>query len=130
MLSNTDQSTEYTAIYLPVNRFPELIIATLDSIFYNTDIKLSDVVFINLNSELLMAVNKTYKNFTDNVNTLATSLYRHYLYLSSITSVIHGPALLFNYVIDDIQNIETIKSINNSYIEEVFLRASNEKTIL
>lgn len=113
----------YSSVYIPVSGYPEVYTGSLSNIFFIADIDFSNVIFIHLNSELLLCVNESYLFFNDNINYIATSLQRSYTKSYEINHVIHGPALLFGQKFDQTKNNEKIDSIQNKYIEELFLRA-------
>jgi len=119
----SEQENNYSALYIPITGFPQVCTGTLSNIFYFSDIDFSNVIFINLNSDLLLCVNESYLFFNDNINYLATSVHRHYLQSYEISHVIHGPAIAFSYNVDQTKNNEKIDSIQNKYVEEIFLRA-------
>lgn len=120
MLQN--DSLIYTSIYIPVHSTPEVYTGSLKSIFSYCDIPLDSLMFANINQEFCMCTNYNYFNKEENINLLATTMYRDYLHLHSLTEVVYGPALLFGYKMDQIKNQEILTSIHDKYIEELFQR--------
>lgn len=120
MLQNN--SLLYTSIFIPVDSTPEIYSGSLNSIFSYADISVNSLMFANINHEFCMCTNHDYFNDQENVNLLATSIYRDYLHLHTLTEVVYGPVLLFGYKIDQIKNQEILTSIHDKYIEELFQR--------
>jgi hypothetical protein len=129
MLLNKEEN-KYSAIYISVDKKPELISSSLEYIFDYAEIKNATLLFAPLNKDLCMCADSSYFNTSYlEVNYFATEIYRDYLHNYSIKEVVYGPVLLFCYEENIIQNIEHLYSIKDVYVDEITNRYSyREKT--
>lgn len=120
MLQNN--SLIYTSLFIPSHSTPEVYSGSLTSIFSYSGISIESLMFANINHEFCMCTSRDYFNDQNNINLLATSMYRDYLHLYTFNEVVYGPVLLFGYKMDQIKNQEILTSIHENYIEELFQR--------
>jgi len=124
MSLNKEKSKEYYCIYIPIDSRTELLIGSLDNIFSFSNLSLDTLMFANLNHEICMCTDSIHVNQYDNVNLLATEIYRDYLHVYSSSDIVYGPALIFGYKFNTTQNIEYLQSVKDIYIDELTSRSS------
>lgn len=115
---------EYYSIYIPINSKSELLIGSLDNIFSFSNLSLNTLLFANLNHEICMCTDSVYMNNYDSINLIATEVYRDYLHVYSSSDLVYGPALIFGYKFNTIQNTEYLQSVKDIYIDELTARSS------
>ena len=126
-----DNTQIYKAVYISVSGTPEYLCADINSVFSFSRVSLDSLMFAPMNNKICMCIDSSYKRTQDNINALATQIYRDSFHVYSISDVVYGPALIFSYHKDTIKNTEHLLSITDSYMEEVTNRyLINEKISL
>lgn len=114
----------YKSIFISHSGNAEVYQGSLSTIVNYASISIDTIYFLNLNNDICICGDLSYVNDDIYLNYIATSLYRDYLHLYSINDNFYGPALIFNYNYNQIENQEVLFSIKDIYIDEIFHRMS------